>query len=69
MREQRSTCVENSATIILEEIDSILVRLLLAFGESSKPIPPIVALIEFLVAEELTSWEQDFEQYRGSSLG
>jgi len=29
--------------------------LLLAFGESRKPTPPTVALIEFLVAEEVTS--------------
>ena len=51
----RTGLLENSASKILEEIVSILIRLELALGDNRKPIPPTVALIEFFVADEVTS--------------
>ena len=46
----------NSISRILGEMDSTLDRLLLALGESKKPTPPTDALQEFLVEEEVMSW-------------
>jgi len=45
----------NSMIIIRGEMDSTLIRLLLAFGDKRKPTPPTEALLEFLIADDVTS--------------
>ena len=58
---------ENSMTMILEEMNTILNLFSDALGDKRNPTPPIVALPEFLVAEEVASWYPSIVLYSMST--
>ena len=59
----------NSATKIRGEIFSMRKMLFCALGDNRIPTPPMVAFVEFFVAEAVTSWYPSCFRYSRSESG